>query len=106
MKYGYVQAYRNRFRNRLIRLLGGADPVHVGNLIYRSSLLVGLLKHGEFGRLTSLVNAQAECIKRVTMEIDPVYGIIKGYPEQLKQRVSSVAAGPAGRETQVSSAAR
>lgn len=79
----YATVYRNSWRNRIIRFLGGYDPIAVGNLLYRANLLVNLQSYARYSdSVKPVVESQVKAIKMTTLKLDPVMGIIKGYARE------------------------
>ena len=107
MELSYAQKFalkaKNKWRNRLIRLLGGYDPVNVGFLIYRAGLLATTTELPHTSKTQDLARHQAACVKRAILGVDPVYGIIRGYhlKSDREPTVGGVATSVTRRETSV-----
>jgi hypothetical protein len=83
MELSYAQKFalkaKNKWKNRLIKWLGGYDPVHVSFLVYRAGLLASSADLPHTVKTQDLARHQAESVRRAIMEVDPLYGIIRGY---------------------------
>jgi len=81
-KKGYISAYRNRIRCRLIRLLGGPDPIQTAFLVHKANLLANTVQCGTFNNtMQGVVAAQVKGIRRATISLDPIYAAIRGYDQ-------------------------
>lgn len=78
-----AMCYRNTMRNRLIRWLGGYDPIAVGCLMYRAGLLTNLQQYARYNPSTQkVVESQVKGIHKAILKLDPVYGIVRGYAHE------------------------
>ena len=81
-KKGYISAYRNRLRCKLIRMLGGPDPVTTAFLVHKANLLASTIQCGTFNNsMRGVVEAQVKGIRRATIKLDPVYAAVRGYDQ-------------------------
>lgn len=96
----HLLARRTKWKYRLIRFLGGYDPIHVSFLVYRAGLLVNTV---DFPSRRDLINYQADKVKQAILKVDPLYGIVRGYHLQPvgKRDLVKVDAVVARRETKI-----
>lgn len=70
----------NHFRNQIIKLLGGADPVHVGFLVHQSSLLASSVLNGRFKEsFLPVVLGHKKGVERAISKLAPEHARLRGY---------------------------
>lgn len=92
---------RHRLHRWLIILIGAADPVDVGFLVYRANLLVDLTEGGKFrGGIGPLVRTQQLAVREAIYKLDPKYATAKGMARKHGVREVEIVGG-AGEGTRI-----
>ena len=76
----FIARFRNRWKQRMIRALGGYDQLTACFLLHQANHLTELVQRGTFPPdVKMVVDKKVTAIHQATLRLDTLYGINRGY---------------------------